>query len=182
MHSDAGRRPYEESCRELQRLRFLAPGDVPPMPKARPRHDDPAPSGVSFFRCELADARLDRVSLPRCFFGRSSVRNVVFAESDLSESVLCWCDYESVEFSGWQLSGSDLRASSCVRTCFANAELRNADLRQSSFRECDFRGAQMQGARLTRTWKWWKWRGVLTREQRGQVDWQASDGAAPGGG
>ena len=49
-----------------------------------PRYDDEQ-LGVNFFRTQLADARLEGLTLSRTFFGRSEIRGVSFRGTDLSQ-------------------------------------------------------------------------------------------------
>jgi BTB/POZ domain-containing protein KCTD9 len=77
---------YEDSCRELQKAGWLAPGIVPGFPLKRPSYDDDGVLGVRLFRTQTKDKILEHLTLPRTFFGRSEIRNVSFARTDLSES------------------------------------------------------------------------------------------------
>lgn len=180
----ADRRSYEESCRLLQRLGYPDAGEdgtIPPLPDHRPRFDDEAPLGVSFFRTKVGAGEhgLEDLTLPRAFFGRSSVGPVSFRNTDLSESTLCWNDFNSVNFTDADLSACDLRASIFNNVDFARTILRNADLRRSTFDDCDFTDADMRGAKLTQK------QGEqidLSEQQRQEIDWQASDGDEPPGG
>src|SRR3954470_12120089 len=104
------RRSYEQSCLELQQSGWLRAGSLPPLPSKRPAYDDEEPLGVEFFRTQVSDAKFENLTLPRTFFGRSEIKNVSFAGTDLSESTLCWNDFVLVDFSGCDLSRGDLRA------------------------------------------------------------------------
>jgi uncharacterized protein YjbI with pentapeptide repeats len=173
------RTPYEESCRELQRMGWLKAGPIPPLPARHPRYDDPEPLGVEFFRTRVADDKFENLTLTRTFFGRSEIRNMSFKGTDLSESTLCWNDFVWVNFSDCDLSRSDLRASRFDSVNFSGANLSKTDLRQSDFRDCDFSNANLQGAKLTRL------QGSqlpLSPRQQQEVSWQKSDGEEPGGG
>ena len=175
----SNRKSYEESCRVLQDLEWLDPGELPPLPGRPPRHDDEGPLGVSFFRTRLADERLEDLTLPRTFIGRSEVRTVSFARSNLSESVACWNDLIDVDFTEANLSSCDLRASVFERVSFAGAKLRGADLRHASFTDCEFSSADLSGAKLTQV------AAILLHlsgEQVAQIDWQRDDGPEPEGG
>ncbi|MBX9580667.1 MAG: pentapeptide repeat-containing protein [Gemmataceae bacterium] len=176
------RRSYEESCRLLRRLGYLGvgnSGEIPPLPGRRPRCDDDEPLGVSFFRTFVGDNALEDLTLPRTFFGRSEVGPVSFRNTDLSESTLCWNDFNGVDFTAADLSGGDLRASVFTDTVFLRANLRDADLRRSTFDGCDFTDADLHGAKLTHA------QGhdlVLSAEQRRVIDWQDGEGEEPPGG
>ena len=170
--------PYIESCRFLQTKKLLEGGEPPPLPKRAPRHDDEQ-LGISFFRTRLADVRLDGLTLPRTFFGRSEIRNVSFRGTDLSESTANWNDFSNVDFSSADLSCADLRASIFESVNFRHTLLRGADLRRATFRHCAFRDADMTGTKLCRAFTWLF---RLSRAQRQGIDWQSSPGAEPEGG
>src|SRR5262249_28078690 len=143
MSSGARRLSYEESCRLLQRLGYPdagADGVIPPMPDHRPQCDDEEPLGVCFFRTKegAGEHDLENLTLPRTFFGKSEVGPVSFKNTDLSESNLCWNDFNRVNFTDADLSGSDLRASLFCECDFVRTNLRNSDLRRSTFEKCDF--------------------------------------------
>ena len=59
------------------------------------------------------------LTIPRTFFGRSEIAHTSFANSDLSESTLCWNDFVDVDFTNACLAGADLRASNYERVRFA---------------------------------------------------------------
>ena len=134
---------------------------------------------MSFFWTELADARLEGLTLPRTFFGRSEIRGVSFRGSDLSQSTACWNDFIDVDFSEADLSELDLRASIFQRVGFRGAILRGADLRRTSFTGCTFADANMTGAKLTRSLLWFF---RLSSTQRRSIDWQTDSGPEPEGG
>jgi uncharacterized protein YjbI with pentapeptide repeats len=146
--SESTRKPYEESCKVL-----IAEGLIdepsPPLPSRMPAYSDDAPLGVSFFRMHLEDKQLSALTLPRSFFGRSLVARCSWADTDLSESCLCWNDFEVCDFTGASLARADLRASNYEDCRFDRADLSGADLRGSSFERCSFEGARVQGARVT---------------------------------
>lgn len=121
----------------------------------------------------------ENLTLPRTFFGRSEISRISFANTDLSESTLCWNDFIEIDFTDADLSECDLRASIYTRVVFVGANLRNADLRHSTFKECDFTDANLTGAKLTRA----QGKALLLSEQQKHVsDWQASAGVEPPGG
>lgn len=169
---------FEDSGRRLQQL-GLTDGGMPRMPSRRPRFDDEDISGVSFFRTLLANTKLDDLTLPRTYFGKSEINAVSFRNTDLSESTLCWNDFKQVDFTDADLSKSDLRAAVFKLVKFVQANLADVDLRHSSFEQCDFTRAKMGRAKLTRK------QGQLlslSDEQRHEIDWQESDGEEPPGG
>lgn len=169
---------YEDSCRALQEQKLLEPGEVPPLPPRPPRYDDEE-LGVSFFRTMVADARLEHLTLPRTFFGRSEFRASSFQDTDLSESTANWNDFIEVDFTGADLSGSDFRACVFNGVKFKKAKLAGVDFRYCGFSACDFTGADLTDAKLTQK------AGQalrLTPEQQSVIDWQAEDGEEPEGG
>jgi BTB/POZ domain-containing protein KCTD9 len=169
---------YEESCRQLQKLGYLEPGQLPPMPERLPRYDDES-LGIEFFRTAVGAAVLADLTLPRTFFGRSEFRGTVFRNTDLSESNLCWNDFIEVDFSAAVLARGDLRASKFYAARFAAADLRGSDMRRSSFQDCLFTDSRLEGAILTRTQAAQM---NISAAQHAQVDWRDDDGPEPGGG
>jgi uncharacterized protein YjbI with pentapeptide repeats len=141
------RKPYEESCRTLVERGVI--DDVPSLKPRTPSYDDEEPLGLSFFRTHLEDEDLSALSLPRTFFGRSLIARCLWIDTDLSESCLCWNDFEDSDFSRALLTHADLRAANFERCNFDGADLTGADLRRSSFDECSFNGAKMSQARVT---------------------------------
>jgi BTB/POZ domain-containing protein KCTD9 len=171
---------YELSCSRLRELGLLDHDDDPPMPKQVPQYDDEEPLGVGIFRTRLA-ALLDlsNLTLPRTFFGRSEINQVLFRNSDLQESNLCWNDFIGTDFTGANLSRSDMRSSLFQNVLFVATSLDGADLRGSSLVDCDFEKATMKGAVLTRQ------QGAkmsLSAAQRQDVDWRDENGPEPPGG
>jgi uncharacterized protein YjbI with pentapeptide repeats len=168
---------YQESCRELQKAGWLAPGIVPSLPLKRPNYDDDG--GVRLFRTLTKDKILENLTLPRTFLGRSEIRNVSFAGSDLSESTLCWNDFVWVDFTNCDLSKCDMRAAVFDSVKFRGANLNQSDLRIAHFKDCDFSNASLQNAKLTKS------QGLrlnLSPQQRLEIDWQELDGDEPAGG
>ena len=169
---------YEDSCVELQKQHLLDADNIPPLLHRPPRYDDEE-LGVEFFRTLLVDARLQRLTLPWTFFGRSEIRATSFKGSDLSGSVANWNDFIEVDFSDADLSGADLRANLFQQVRFAGASLVGADLRYCGFKQCDFANADLTDAKLTRK------AGTalgLSPEQQCLIDWQNEDGEEPEGG
>ena len=190
---DDTRRSYEDSCKLLQRLGYPdagADGVIPPMPDHRPQSDDEAPLGISFFRTfvgqdieqedeDVSHRDLENLTLPRTFFGKSNIQYVSFKNTDLSESNLCWNDFNEVSFTDANLSGCDLRASLFCEVDFVRTNLRNSDLRRFSFEECDFTDADMRLSKLTHE----QGKEIdFSEKQRQEIDWQENDGAEPLGG
>src|SRR5262249_13070869 len=143
------RKSLEETWRYLEAEGERVPRDAagqPCVPVQMPSYDDAERLGLSYFRTLLEDVDHSNLTLPRTYFGRSLVQRVSFANTDLSESRMCWNDFEECEFSGADLSGCDMRASKFIGCKFVGAVLRGADLRRSSFEGCDFSGADLTGA------------------------------------
>ncbi len=169
---------YPESCKALQGQQLLESDALPALPERSPRYDDEL-LGVSFFRTRLADAKLDGLTLPRTFFGRSEICGVTFRGTDLSESTANWNDFIDVDFNSADLSRADLRASIFERVSFRGAVLRGTDLRRTTFRNCTFTDADMAGTKLTRAFAWFF---RLSHVQRAVIDWQLNSGPEPEGG
>src|SRR4051812_44213702 len=140
---------YDDSCRELQSQQLLDEGAIPPMPERPPRHDNEV-LAIGFFRTTVADAKIEHLTLPRTFFGRSEIRSTSFRDTDLSESTANWNDFIDVDFSSADLSRCDFRACQFQDVSFAAARLVGADLRHCSFTDCDFAGADLTGAKFTK--------------------------------
>jgi uncharacterized protein YjbI with pentapeptide repeats len=147
-----------------------------------PSYDDKEPLGFSYFRSGLEDADRSHLTMPRTFFGRSWLVRVNFADTDLSESRMCWNDFDDCDFAGADLSGCDMRASIFRRCTFAGAMLRGADLRRSTFDGCDFAGADLSGAVAEGTGSRARLRDLLSAEQRATVSWGEDAGPEPPGG
>lgn len=169
---------YEQSCKLLEEFGAVNLGEIPPIPQVMPRFDDEI-LGVNFFRSAVEGARLENLTIPRTFFGRSELRNVSFAGSDMSQSNLCWNDFIQVNFQSCSLSGADLRASLYEQCNFAECDLSGADLRRASFKDCIFTGALFYGAivpeRLRKECS-------LSPEQIAKGSWTRGEGKEPEGG
>jgi uncharacterized protein YjbI with pentapeptide repeats len=170
---------YEASCRRLHE-NYIDGNDIPPMPDRLPRHDDPEPLGVCFFRVFVGDSdNLGGLTLPRTFFGRSDINDASFRNTDLSESNLCWNDFADVDFTDATLAKSDLRCSKFVNVSFVAADLRGVDLRRSIFENCNFGRADLTGAIATGAQRQSL---GLSEIQQQQVNWTDEEGDEPGGG
>jgi uncharacterized protein YjbI with pentapeptide repeats len=144
-----------------------------------PQYDDPEPLGVNFFRTQLANDRLENLTLRRTFFGRSEFVDVSFKRTNLSESNLCWNDFIGVDFTDADLRASDLRSSTFSRVIFVRTDLAKCDLRRSTFEACRFDGADLSGAILHARQKLTV---PLSEAQLRQVAWTHDQGDEPGGG
>lgn len=172
------RKPFKESCQFLKDQQLLDGDTLAELPERAPHYDDER-LGVSFFRTRLADVRLEHLTLPRTFFGRSEIRGVSFRGTYLSQSTGCWNDFVDVDFGEADLSGMDLRGSIFQRVSFRGALLRGADLRRTSFTGCTFADADLTGAKLSRSLLWFF---RLSSGQRSSVDWHSGPGPEPEGG
>jgi uncharacterized protein YjbI with pentapeptide repeats len=169
---------YEDSYRFLQSSGWEGPGDVPPICDHIPRYDDEVLS-LSFFRTGIEDATLEDLTLPRTYFSRSQIDRTSFRNTDLTESVANWNNFEDVDLSSADLTRFDFRACEILRTKFVDADLTEADLRCCSFEACDFTGATMTRTKLTRD----TGRSLnLSAAQRAEIEWHEEDGEEPDGG
>jgi len=156
----------------------LAQGNIPPICDHIPRYDDEILC-LSFFRTVVEDAKMEDLTIPRTYFSRSQIERTSFRNSEMTESVANWNNFEDVDFSGANLTRFDFRACQIDRVKFVGADLTSADLRCCAFDGCDFKDANMNGTRLTRM--------VgepldLSPTQRTQVEWHDDDGEEPDGG
>jgi len=170
------RRTRDESWQFLQSLGLAGDGAPPPLPTGVPSPFDS--EGISFFRTAVEEVDLSRLMLARSFFGRSLIKKVRFSGSDLSQSNLCWNDFEAVVFDDCDLSRADLRASTFAGCSFRGANLRGADLRNAELAGCDFTDADLTGAAVLA-----RHRGQLTfsAAQAASVEW-SRDYDEPAGG
>lgn len=136
--------PYAESF-ELLRTAVSIEGRPKPTPERRPCAGD-RDIGPSFFRTSLTDQKLAGITLPGTYVGRSELRSVSFAGSDLHLSTFNWSDFIDCDFSACDLSHSDMRACTFERCRFVGANLSACDLRGSAFEDCDFTDATLSDA------------------------------------
>ncbi|MFQ5502445.1 MAG: pentapeptide repeat-containing protein [Phycisphaerae bacterium] len=137
------RRSVEASWEYLNSEGYDIPVDAqgsPFVPDHVPQHDDEE-LGLSFFKAGLEGKKLEDLTIPRTYFGRSEINHVSFRNTDLSESNLCWNGWNDCDFSDTDLRGADIRASHFIRCRFVRSILTEADLRHSSFEDCQFTDA-----------------------------------------
>jgi BTB/POZ domain-containing protein KCTD9 len=158
------------------------PDGRPVIRDAMPSIYDEAPLGLSYFRTKLEDADNNNLTMPRTFFGRSWLVRVNFADTDLSESCMCWNDFDDCDFSRADLSGCDMRASKFSGCKFIGAVLRGADLRRSSFEGCDFTEAELYGAIAEDADFQGCVQDFLSDEQQAMMTWSEERGPEPPGG
>lgn len=183
------RKSLEDTWRYLQAAGEATPRRLdgrPFVPDRMPNYDDEE-LGFSYFRYRLEDADNSNLTLPRTFFGRSWFARVSFVNTDLSESRMCWNDFNDCDFTGADLSGCDLRASTFTDCKFVGSVLRGADLRRSYFMDCDFDGANVTGAVAEDGILYTEsgHAGVadfLTPEQQAVMTWTPDEGPEPPGG
>ena len=87
-----------------------------------------------------------------------------------------------MDFSGTDLSGCDLRASTFSGCKFVGAVLQRADLRRSSFEDCDFTGADLSGAVAEDADFPGCVQDFLSDEQQAVMEWSEDEGPEPPGG
>ena len=169
---------YADSWAVLQKKKLVPEGSAPEMRYEPPRPDDAAGGGVRFVQAMVAGVKLERLTLPRTFIGRSEFRKVSFKETELSGSTVNWNDFIQVNFSGADLSRCDLRACLFDGVKFMGADLSGADFRYCGFKKCHFTDADLTDAKLTQ-----KAGAVLklSPEQQSVIDWQVEDGEEPAG-
>jgi hypothetical protein len=178
------RRSLEETWRVLEAEGAAMPrrrDGRPFVHDAMPNHDDEE-LGFYYYKSGLEDEDLGKLTLPRTFFGRSEFVRVSFANTDLSESRMCWNEFDECDFSGADLSRCDMRASIFTECKFAGAVLRGADLRRSTFEGCDFTGADLSGAVAEGPRSRSRLRRLLSDEQRAAMSWAKAGGPEPPGG
>ncbi len=168
---------YEDSIVRLREIGWLGE-DCPPMPDHPPIFDDPEPLGFSFFRTRAADDDLSGLTLARTYFAKSEINAMSFANTDLSESTMCWNDFLRVNFSGASLAAADMRASLYENCNFDDADLSGADLRLSSFDGCTFANTNVAGAKLSQDQRA---NIALSDHQFGTIDWLDAGDEPPGG-
>ncbi|QWT19341.1 pentapeptide repeat-containing protein [Bacillus sp. NP157] len=155
-------------------------GEEPPLlPSRMPHPNDDYPWGLRIFRTEVEHAELSHLTLPRTFISRSLVAKSRLDDTDLSESFLCWNDFERVSFRAAVLARCDLRASHFISVDFTDADLSESDLRHSGFAGCTFEGANLSGAILCEAQAPML---ALSTLQRDSICWTKDDGAEPDGG
>ena len=148
-------------------------------PPRMPHPDDDHPTGLEFFRTRLDGEDCANLTIPRTFFSRSGIVNTSFANTDLSESWMCWNNFTDVTFDHADLTRCDLRASQFERCTFRGADLAGADLRGLDLASCDLSDATMTGAVCSKDLRA---QGVLSKAQIADIDWRDDAGEEPAGG
>jgi uncharacterized protein YjbI with pentapeptide repeats len=174
-----------DTWRYLESQGEQAPRHIDGRPVVRdrmPSVDDEEPLGLSYYKYRLEEADNSNLTLPRTFFGRSLFARVGFVNTDLSESRMCWNDFEDCDFTGADLSGCDMRASNFKCCKFVGAVLRGADLRRSAFVDCDFTGAELADAVAEDEDAIGCVQDYLSEKQRAVMVWKEDSGPEPPGG
>lgn len=153
----------------------------PFIPPGMPNYDDDE-LGFSFFKGGAPDADFRDMSLPRMYFGRSLLERMSFANTDLTESRMCWNDFIDCDFTGADLTGCDMRASVFRRCKFCGAVMCGADLRRSAFEDCEFLGADLSGAVIDKDHDDLTFDDYLSEQQNLVVAWADDSGPEPPGG
>jgi uncharacterized protein YjbI with pentapeptide repeats len=178
------RKDLEATWLYLEQEGERAPRDAsgkPFVPAQMPNFDDEE-LGLSYYKYRLEEADNGDLCMPRTFFGRSWFVRFRFANTDLSESRMCWNDFEQCDFSGANLTQCDMRAS-IFRGCkFVGAVLRGADLRCSSFESCDFSRADLTDAIAEDEDAIGCVQDYLSDEQQAVMQWLEDSGPEPPGG
>ena len=176
----AKRKNYEQSCKHLMNLGWIE--EVPPIPDRMPKQDDEE-LGLSFFRTILEDEDQEEpfinLTIPRTYINRTKADVISFDGTDLSESAICWNEFEDVDFCESKLRDSDMRANQFLACVFDDADLRGCDLRHSEFNRCTFDGAKMKGTIMTRDQAEMM---ELDDKQTSVIDWRDDAGPEPEGG
>ena len=157
------------------------PNDRPLIPDCMPNHDDEV-LRFMYYKYYLEDADNGNLTLQRGFLGRSRFARVSFVGTDLTDSRMCWNEFESCDFSSADLSGCDLRASRFTDCKLVGAILRGADLRCSTFVNCDFARADLSQAVAVDTDFQGCVQDFLTPDQDAQMVLSPDEGPEPPGG
>lgn len=158
-----------------------------------PRHSDGRPYihhqmpsyydevlGFEFFRSGIENWDFSHLTIPRTFFGRSRIKSINFTDTNLSESRMCWNDFEECDFSNADLSRCDMRASIYENCKFTGTVLRGADMRRSSYLNCDFDDADLTDVIALESDKLVQ--NLLTDDQKAQMKLTKDPGEEPEGG
>lgn len=175
----------EHSFKHIRDSGWDAPDEASALPAKMPSVSD-TELGLRFFRTCVSNEQFDDLTIPRTFYGRSEIKSVTFECSDLSESRMCWNDWEHCDFRGANLSGCDLRRSTFEYCYFIGTNLTGADLRGARFEKCSFSGAVMRGVKLEKQFRLSRWLRAkalkLSPEQIRDINWVTIVGEEPPGG
>ncbi|MGC4045978.1 MAG: pentapeptide repeat-containing protein [Armatimonas sp.] len=122
------------------------PDGSPKLPAKRPQAGKPGFGSIEMYKSGWKDADMRNLTVPRCFFARSLFEQVLLTNTDLTESWLCWNNFEYCDFSEAVLTQCDMRCSYWLDCSFDDANLTGADLRGSDFVNCTFDGAIFKDA------------------------------------
>ena len=178
------RRSLDETWQRLESQGEAMPRNSagqPFVPPQMPNYEDKE-VGFSFFGRGGQVEDYSNLTLPRTYFGHSTLTRLSFANTALSGSRMCWNDFIGCDFSRADLSGCDMRSSTFKNCLFAEAVLQGAGLRQSFFEDCDFAGADLTGAVVEDEDADGCVQNYLTGEQRAVMAWSPDSGELPPGG
>jgi uncharacterized protein YjbI with pentapeptide repeats len=182
--AEAARKDLEATWRYLEQQGEKMLRDAagrPFVPTHMPNYEDEE-LGFSFFGRGGTLSTYSNLTLPRTYFGHSALTWLSFVNTDLSESRMCWNDFEECDFSGADLSGCDMRASTYEGCKFVGTRLHGADLRHAWFANCDFSGADLAGAIAEKGYATGCVCDFLTKTQQHTMIWHDEAGPLPPGG
>lgn len=120
---------------------------APPLLGRRPAFGEV--EGIDLFRTRVEEEDYAGLTLPHLYVCRTLIRKCSFRDSDVSQSLLVWSDFENVTFVEADLHDGDLRNSIFDGCQFDGANLEGCDVRGSTFRGCTFFGARTMGMVIT---------------------------------
>jgi BTB/POZ domain-containing protein KCTD9 len=176
------RKTVPETWAELEAQGWEMPRTAsgePFIPPGMPNHDDDE-LGFYFYKGGAPDADFSDMSLPRMLFGRSYLERMLFTNTALTESRMCWNSFEDCDFTGADLTGCDMRSSIFRRCKFVGAVMCGADLRRSTFEACEFLGADLAGVVIESNDD--DFADCLSEQQQQVVAWTEDSGPEPPGG
>jgi uncharacterized protein YjbI with pentapeptide repeats len=100
---------------------------------------------ITFFRKGYRGGDFSDLTIPRRYMNRTSFEGVLFINTDLNQSFMCWNDFIDCDFTDADLTCCDMR-SSIYRNCkFIRCKLIGANLQRSTFTGSDFTDADLTG-------------------------------------
>ncbi len=117
------------------------PDGSPKLPTKPPQAGTPGFGSIEMYKNGWEDGDMSNLTVPRCFFARSLLERVSFLNTELTESWLCWDNFEGCDFWKSVLTRCDMRCSYWKNCRFDKADLTGADLRGSNFENCTLEGA-----------------------------------------
>ncbi len=83
------RMDYASSCRHLQTLGWLEPGEILPLPLQHPKYDDTAQLGVRFFRTRVEDDGSNMTLIPAIAVYAQATCVQRYSTASTSSAVTC---------------------------------------------------------------------------------------------